>query len=185
MRALISENVGNSVKEWKRVQEARAVEMPVALRLMAKRLAEEAWVLALIARQIAQPEAGPSAPPPEPPAESQVRPAPPKQRSAPPKRGDGAGEGRARPAVSEVWVGAKVPKFAKAVAEALREAGHPLYTTSVRPTLRAVAVHWRAMDTAAITGAIGCRLSTGCSVRARGCRLRLRSLTAIRPTRRR
>ena len=58
-------------------------------------------------------------------------------------------------------------------------------TTSVRPTLRAVAVHWRAMDTAAITGAIGRRLSTGCSVRARGYRLRLKSLTAIRPTRRR
>ncbi|MBW7973551.1 hypothetical protein [Bradyrhizobium sp. BR 10289] len=125
------QRVSKYVKAWKMRQQARAAEMPDRLRLMARRLAEEAWILALIARGDAKPETSTAA---SEVTKSARRPAaarPPETgrlvedvpRS--PRKAAGDPSKLLKPVV---WTGAENPKFAEVTARALVRAGYPLYS---------------------------------------------------------
>jgi hypothetical protein len=116
--------VSNGVNAWKTKQKARAVDLPPSLLLMAKRMAEEAWILALIMR-----DAEPSDTPPPRGRPEKEQPVPKPLASEPELKA--VRILREQPAVAsvrkEVWAKAENPAFARLFAEALRAAEHPLF----------------------------------------------------------
>jgi hypothetical protein len=127
--------VADYLKAWKVHQAARAAEMPDTLRVMARRLAEEAWVLSLIAHKGERSDA----PPPVKSAvdePAQVRMAEPtstktesrEEKDRRPRPAPGHANGALKKFLKpDVWSGASNPKFAEATAKALVQAGYPLY----------------------------------------------------------
>jgi hypothetical protein len=128
------EAVSKGVAAWKSVQKARAADMPNPLRILAVRIAEEAWALANIA--LARQSETPAGPPRleaerqtakdrTPGATKAVRSATP---ARPAREEAAAAKPRRVPKVArEVWADAHDREFARAVAEALNDAGYPLF----------------------------------------------------------
>jgi hypothetical protein len=127
------EAVSKGVAAWKSVQKARAADMPNPLRLLAVRIAEEAWALANIA--LAGQAGTTSADPPRPEGQRQTANDPTEGatkavRSATPTkpaREEAAKPRRVGKVAREVWADAHDREFAMAVAEALNGAGYPLF----------------------------------------------------------
>ncbi|PZA10771.1 hypothetical protein DNX69_15600 [Rhodopseudomonas palustris] len=122
------------VKAWKARQQVRAEEMPDSIRLMAKRIAEEAWILAAIAHGSLR--SGTDAPGFEGPdrqVDEERRFSSPndggRRRSVKPKvsshqTGKGEFDRLLQP---KTWQGVMNPRFAEAVSHALAKAARPLY----------------------------------------------------------
>lgn len=127
------DSVTKAVNAWKAAQRARVAHMPNPLRLLAVRIAEEAWALANIALGSQPP---PPAPDGEPPRSAGEKPQPVDRRPFEPERDDANGVALGRPGAAgrpavkmdrKFWSGAHDREFAMAVAEVLSTLGHPLF----------------------------------------------------------
>ncbi len=146
--------VTSYVREWKSLQSAEAARTPVSLRAMAKRVAEEAWVLAVIELKRAAPSQAKPAERKRATSNSVSKDAPIDTRSftpasVPQKFAEVPKPSRpaavrqtpvevtsrtkrpARRTLRLEWYKAADPPFARAVVKELRGAGHPLYAKEI------------------------------------------------------